>query len=305
MLRGRLSPAEMFPAGRSDLHARRVSLRSGASLRVVEAGAPDGVPVLLLHGWGASVYMWRDWFAPLAAAGRRVVALDLPGHGLSDKPDAAAAYRLSGMLAAVREVMDVEGLHDVDVVAQSMGGTIAIELAIAEPARVRQLVLVNPACFGRVGLQRLARIVSPAAVDRVLPKLVPRWLIARTHRMAYGDPSRVTTHDEDEYWAPTQFPAFARAMRQLLHEFPWSRPPAREMAVRLHSLGGRMLLVLGSRDSLVRDAAPYAEALRAAGCELRVVTVDGGGHAVNEERPEEVLPVVTEFLLMRVQRKLD
>ncbi|MDQ2664536.1 MAG: alpha/beta hydrolase [Gemmatimonadota bacterium] len=275
---------------------RTVSLASGLSLRVVEAGDENAAPVLLLHGWGASVYMWREWFAPLAAAGRKVIAVDLPGHGLSGKPDDAARYRLSGMLAVVREVMDLAGLRDTDIIAQSMGGTIAVELARLAPERVKRLVLVNPACFGRVRIQRLARIASPPVVDRVLPRLVPRWLIARTHRMVYGDPSRVTPRDEDEYWAPTQFPEFARAMRQLVHEFSWSRLSTREMAKQLRAIDDRMLVVLGTKDSLVRDAAPYVAALRGEGCRFRVEMIAGGGHAVNEERPEEVVPLALEFL---------
>ena len=271
-------------------------LRSGLSLRVLEAGAAHGEPLLLLHGWGASVYMWRDWFVPLAAAGRRVIAVDLPGHGLSDKPDDAATYSLAGMAAALGELMDIEGLANADVVAQSMAGTISIELAGANPQRIRRLVVVNPACFGMVRIQRLARMVSPPVVDRLLPILVPRWLIARTHRMVYSDPSRVTRRDEDEYWAPSQFPGFTRAMRRLVHEFAWTRPPAQEMAEQLRSMEQRMLVVLGSEDTLVRDAARYVDALRKAGFSPRVETVSGGGHAVNEERPDEVVALTMGFL---------
>lgn len=289
----------MFPAGRQDITVRQVVLPGGISLRVLEAGANDGTPVLLLHGWGASVYMWRDWFAPLAAAGRRVIAADLPGHGLSDKPGAPSVYGLPGMTAAVRQLMDLEDLRGADVIAQSMGGTIALSLATADMGSVNRLVLVNPASFGRVRLQRLARVVSPGLVDHFLPRLVPRWLIARTHRMVYGDPSRLTRRDEDEYWAPTQFPEFARAMRLLVHEFEWTRVEAGDLIQRARALEERMLIVLGSKDSLVLDAAAYIADLRKAGFSPRVETVDGAGHAVNEERPELVLPLVSDFLGLR------
>lgn len=257
------------------------------------AGRPT---VMLLHGWGASLYMWRDWFAPLADAGFHVVAVDLPGHGLSDKPADATAYRLESLAALVREVIALEGLDQVDLVAQSMAGTIAIELTCDPESGVRQTVVVNPSCFGHVRLQRLARAVSPPFLNVVLPRLVARWLVARTHRMVYGDPSRITSRDEDEYWAPSQFPSYARAMRLLIHEFPWSRLPADAMAARLRSLRSRMLVVLGTRDRLVRHARPYASALCAAGAPLDVREVPDGGHAVNEERPEDVIPLVLEFL---------
>ena len=286
----------MFPAGLGHVRARWVTLPSGLTLRVAESGEAGQPTVLLLHGWGASLYMWREWYAPLAAAGRRVIAVDLPGHGLSDRPDDPRVYRVGAMVAAVRELLDVERLTSVDVVAQSMAGTIAIELATEGGSRFNRTVLVNPACFGRVRLQRLARAVSPGVVDVVLPRLVARWIVARTHRMVYGDPSRITRRDEDEYWAPSQFPSYARAMRRLLHEFRWARPPVVEMAAQLRALDREMLVVLGSRDSLVRDAPAYVAALRAGGVQLRVRELSNGGHAVNEERAAEVVQMVLEFL---------
>src|SRR4051812_33390064 len=86
-LSGRLPPSAMFPAGHPAIRTRYVTLQSGVRVRLVESGRADVPAVLLLHGWGASVYMWRAWFAPLAAMDRRVIAIDLPGHGLSDKPE--------------------------------------------------------------------------------------------------------------------------------------------------------------------------------------------------------------------------
>jgi pimeloyl-ACP methyl ester carboxylesterase len=157
-------------------------------------------------------------------------------------------------------------------------------------------VLVNPACFGRVRLQKLARLVSPSLVDVVLPHLVARWIVARTHRMVYGDPSGITARDEDEYWAPSQFPSFARAMRRLLHEFRWTRPPARLMAERIGALSDRMLVVLGTRDRLVLDAAPYVTSLAEYGAPLELRMIEGGGHAVNEERPANVIQLALDFL---------
>lgn len=286
----------MFPAGLAGIRTRMVALGDGTRLRLAESGDPTAPPVLLLHGWGASNYMWRAWFAPLAAAGYRAVAVDLPGHGLSDKPVHDAAYRLSSLVGVVRELIGLERLDGAGVVAQSMAGTIALELLLAGEPRVGRLALVNPACFGRIRLQKLGRAVSPAVVDGVLHRLVTRRIVSRAHRMAYGDPSRITARDEEEYWAPSQFPSYARAMRRLLHQFTWARPPVDRMAARLRALPDEVLVVLGSRDRLVRDAAGYVAALRAAGAPLRVDEVVGGGHAVNEERPAEVIALVLEHL---------
>ncbi|HEU4719730.1 MAG TPA: alpha/beta fold hydrolase [Gemmatimonadaceae bacterium] len=255
--------------------------------------------MLLVHGWGASIYMWRDWFAPLATAGYRVVALDLPGHGLSDKPTEEGCYRLDALVASVRAVIEGVGLRRPHVVAQSMGGTIGLELAASRTPALGRLVLINPACFGHVRILPLAQRASPKVVEPVLAHLVPRWVVDRTHRRVYADPSLITDEDIDQYWAPTQFPGYAPAMRRLLHEFTWMRPPVSAMVQRLASLApptSPPLVVLGTRDRLVRDARPYAAALRRAGAPLEIYSCVGGGHAMNEERPREMLALVMAFL---------
>jgi pimeloyl-ACP methyl ester carboxylesterase len=289
-------PEEMFPAGVAGIRVHRATLPGGLSLRVAEAGSRESPPILLVHGWGASIYMWRDWFAPLAAQGWRPIAVDLPGHGLSDKPETAGEYRLERQVAVLRALMDAEGIAGAPIVAQSMAGTIALELALSGGPAAGPLALVNPAAFGTVRLQPLARLVSPPVVDALLDRLVPRWIVARAHRLVYGDPSRITARDVDEYWAPSQFPGYARAMRRLLHEFEWRRAPAAQLAERLRGLAHRSLVVLGERDRLVRDARPYASALQAARAPLVVCEVANGGHAVNEEVPDVVIERVLRFL---------
>jgi pimeloyl-ACP methyl ester carboxylesterase len=283
----------------ADIRVDWVTLADGVSIRVAESGEVSAPAVLLVHGWGASMYMWRDWFAPLAASGRRAIAIDLPGHGMSDKPTDLGRYTLGALVGVLRELIERRGLDGPDIVAQSMGATIALELAVRRPVPIGGLVLVNPACFGKVSALRLARRASPRAVEPVLDRLVPRWVVARGHRMVYGDPSLITAEDIDQYWAPSQFPGYARAMRRLVHEFAWERPSLARMTTRLRSLlppTASPLVVLGTRDRLVRDARPYAAALRAAGAPLEVFESDGGGHAVNEERPAEVLDAVRRFL---------
>ena len=294
--KGRLAPEEMFPAGVEGIRVRRTTLPDGLTLRVAEAGPGTAPPILLVHGWGASLYMWRDWFAPLAAQGWRPIAIDLPGHGLSDKPETAGEYRLERQVAVLRALMEAEGISGAPIVAQSMAGTIALELALSRGVAAGPLALVNPAAFGTVGLQPLARFVSPPVVDALLDRLVPRWIVARAHRMVYGDPSRITERDIDEYWAPSQFPGFARAMRRLLHEFEWRRAPASQLAIRLNALSHPTLVVLGERDRLVRGARSYVTALRQAQAPLVIHEVYRGGHAINEEAPDVVIERVLRFL---------
>jgi pimeloyl-ACP methyl ester carboxylesterase len=284
------------------VHARFVTLSNGVAVRIAESGAEGATPVLLVHGWGASLYMWRDWFAPLAATGRRAVAVDLPGHGLSDKPLDEDRYTLDALVRAVTEVIASCRLGVPDVVAQSMGGTVALEVAARGTPPIGGVVLVNPACFGKVHLLRLARFLSPRAIEPLLARSMRRWMVARAHRRVYGDPSRITAEDIDQYWAASGLPGYVPAMRRLVHEFSWRRLPAAEMASRLRALTpptSPPLVVLGGRDRLVLGARPYVDALHAAGAPLDVYLSAEGGHAVNEERPGDVLDVALRHLTRR------
>lgn len=266
---------------------------------MAEAGPAQGPPVLLVHGWGASLYMWRGWFAPLAAAGHRVLAIDLPGHGLSDKPTAPGSYDVAAQVRVLTALLDALELGRVDVVGQSMGASIALDAALRGEGRLDRLVLVNPATFGRVRGLALARRVPRRLPARLLPRLVPRWLVSRSHRLVLGDPGVMTERDVDEYWAPSQFPEYVRAMLTCTREFSFRRAPVSELAARLRARGRPVLVLLGTRDRLVRGGAAYAAALQAAGAPVEVRLVDGGGHAVNEERPAETATLALAFLHRR------
>src|SRR6266480_189610 len=84
--RGILSPGEMFPAGDAAYRVNFPRLRSGIMVRAVERGNPTSPPVVLVHGWGCSAYVFRRNMPALAEAGFRAIAIDLNGHGLLDKP---------------------------------------------------------------------------------------------------------------------------------------------------------------------------------------------------------------------------
>ncbi|MEM8556683.1 MAG: alpha/beta fold hydrolase [Bacteroidota bacterium] len=106
-------------------------------------GEGDVPPVLLLHGLGSNLSFWRANIDTLVASGRRVIALDLPGFGKSSKQGVPGT--MGDYAATVGGLLDTLGLGAVDLVGHSMGGQIAMTLALAHPERVRRLVLAAPA----------------------------------------------------------------------------------------------------------------------------------------------------------------
>jgi pimeloyl-ACP methyl ester carboxylesterase len=280
----------MFPAARGDVVARFVNLPDGLRVRVLAGGPADGPPLLFVHGWSCSIYVFRKNYAAAVRAGFRVYAPDLKGHGLSDKPLAAVEYTAEAMAAHVREIMDALGLRAATLVGHSMGGAIAARVALDAPERVERLVLLSAVGFGEVNMLRLVKLLTPRLLAPLLPFVIPRALVAVALRLAYGELGRPEPRDVDEYWAPTQFRAFPLAMRELLHAFDWEAMDERALA----RLRVPTLVMFGTRDRFVSpaNAQRLAAVIPGGRCEV----IAGAGHVIPEETPERVNGAVLRFL---------
>jgi pimeloyl-ACP methyl ester carboxylesterase len=259
-------------------------------VRAVECGPRDGTPVVLLPGWAVSAFTYRHQLPALGAAGYRATAVDLKGHGFSDKPTAPREYTFDAMLLHAYEVIDAIARGPAIVVAQSMAGPLGVELARAEGI-VRALVLVSPVGLGVIPFIGLGQLLAPRFLDSIAPHLVPRWLVRGALHLAYAESTRVTNDIVEEYWAPAQFPGFSRALRALVHDFTWSPVPADRLAM----VSDRSLVVLGGRERFVRGAERRARQLFGP----NVAVIPEAGHAVNEERPEAVNGAIIDFLRRR------
>ena len=290
LLPGRLAPEAMYPAGEPGVRARFVTVASGLRVRVIECGVPSGPAVVLLHGWCCSAYTFRRNLCALTALGCRVVLADLKGHGLSDKPRGAGEYTLDRMADHAVEIMDAVGVGRAALVGHSMGSAIALAVALRHPERVSRVALLAPAGFGAISALSLAQLLTPRFVTPLLPRLVRRWMVALVLRVAYAWDARLTARDVDEYFAPTQFPAFTGAMRDLLHDFQWAPGEPDELA----GLRVPALVMFGTRDRLVYN--PSVEALVRAIPDVVLDVVDGAGHVLPEEVPERVNARLAEFI---------
>jgi pimeloyl-ACP methyl ester carboxylesterase len=111
------------------------------SLHYVEAGS--GPLVVLLHGFPEFWWSWRHQIPALAKAGFRVVAPDLRGYNLSDKPKEASAYTLPHLTGDVAGLVRALGQKKAHIVGHDWGGGVAWAFAMAEPAMVDKLVVLN------------------------------------------------------------------------------------------------------------------------------------------------------------------
>jgi pyruvate dehydrogenase E2 component (dihydrolipoamide acetyltransferase) len=194
--------AENAPAPR-DIEA------GGRRLRVLDLGSGEGAPLVLVHGFGADLNAWM-FNQPALAEGRRVVALDLPGHGGAEKQ--VGAGDVDVFAAAVADVLDVLGLGRAHVVGHSMGGAIAIAVAGRHPERVASLTLLSAAGLGAeidgafidgfVKAQRRREMQQVLAGLVHDPALISRVMIEETLRYKRLDGVQAALEATARAWFP-------------------------------------------------------------------------------------------------------
>ena len=270
--------------------ARTLRVRTGRhALHVERAGA--GPPVLLLHGFTGSTRALDGVAAGLHAAGFETIAVDLLGHGRSDAPRDPRAYAMERCSEALACVLDAAGAERAAVLGYSLGGRVALGLAVASPERVRGLVLVGASAGLADPAERAARRrADDALADAIerdgVPRFVERWmaqpLFATQARLG---PERL---------------AVARAQRlaNSAHGLAASlrgigtgvQPPLHEALARLDV---PILLTAGAEDAKFRA---IAEELAACAARARVAVIPHAGHAAHLESPAAFLTVASDFL---------
>ncbi|MGQ0712790.1 MAG: alpha/beta hydrolase [Gemmatimonadaceae bacterium] len=258
--------------------------------RVCTAGSLDAPPVLLLHGWGANAYMWRAMIPLLVEAGYYVVVPDLPGHGWGDvKLDPARAH-IAAYASALRALRETLGMRRAAIIGQSMGGALALQLALDDPNGCAALALVSPVGYTVPAPARVGRRLVPRALRPIFPLMARRFAFAIALRLSYGRLGVPSAADVDEYFAVTRDPEFARALHTLLHEFEWNVcDDGRARALRVPTV-----VISGDADRLVNRRTP--DCFERDVPHARMVRVRGGGHTLAEEVPTLVTDAIVSVL---------
>jgi pimeloyl-ACP methyl ester carboxylesterase len=273
----------MYPAGEAQVTSRHIVLPDGARIHVVESGPPDGVPVLLCHGWGACVYGWAGIIPVLAAAGHRAIAVDLRGHGRSDGAREAGSYSTAALVAQLASIIATLGIDRPVLVGHSMSGRITLQYALEHPGKVRGLALLAPIGVGslRRSIERFAKPLL-ALGGWLGPLSIRRWIVGLFVNAATGRLRRPSRRDVDEYWAPSQWGKYGIAIHAILRDFDWRALGADVIA----GLDVPLVVVLGELDPLV--VIEDREALTRGIAPKRVVVVGGAGHIVTDEATDQV-----------------
>ena len=253
-------------------------------------------PIILLHGYGASVYSWRGVMPALAEYGT-VIAYDRPAFGFTERPLPAEwkgktnPYRGSSQPELLVGLMDELGVEQAVLVGHSAGGRVAVLTALTYPERISALVLVDPALYGEMSPGWLQVLSGIPQVDRVAPFLV-RSIQDRGVEIIYRawhDPDLVTDDVVAAYKEPLKLASWDRS----LWEYSKVAGDA-SVEDRLGELDLPVLVVTGDDDQVVPTEESVQAAADIPGAKLAVFP--DCGHVPNEECPAAFLAAVQPFL---------
>jgi pimeloyl-ACP methyl ester carboxylesterase len=271
-------------------HLHQIEI-AGRRVNYVDIGEGGGAPVVLVHGLGGQ---WQNWLEniPRLAQERRVIALDLPGFGLSEMPGEKITIPSYGK--CVHALIERLELEPAAVVGNSMGGFVASEVAIQFPQVVERLVLVSAAGISSANASR-----APVLTVGRIATAITAYTAARHRAMARRPVSRhaalafVARHPSklkaDLAWEGlmkgTGKPGFDDALRACLEY---------DFRDRLPDISCSTLIVWGENDSIIpsRDAEEYERLIPNA----RKLVMEDTGHIPMVERPETFNRTLLEFL---------
>lgn len=251
---------------------------SGRRIRYLKRGEGDEA-LVLLHGFGGDLNGWLFNHEALAA-GRAVYAVDLPGHGGSTKDVGAGDLdSLAGVVVDLLEALRLERAH---LVGHSMGGAVAIAVALAQPDRVVSLTVIAGAGFGpEINGDYIEGFIAAGSRRELKPYL----------ELLFADPGLVTRQLVEEVLRYKRLDGVGEALRTVAGRlFPGGRQ-ANLLAARLSETSTPTLVVWGSDDRII--PATHAAA---APPHARVEVLGGRGHSPHMEAAGEVNRLVEEFL---------
>lgn len=274
---------------------RHSVLTQGRRMSYLEAGPADGAAVVLLHGLASDSGTWDRAIEPLAKHGLRVIAVDLIGHGSSDKP--RGSYRLDDFAVLMAGFFDTLGLARATLCGHSLGGAIAVHFGYHYPEHVERLVLVSAGGLGRE-VHPVLRAASLPGASAVLalamrPSLQRLYRDPRVHRLLRLPAEAVINlrRAGRTLGSPAGRAAFIAALRGVIQP-----SGQRGSFIEMRYLAEHVptLIVWSERDPVIPVA--HARAARDHLPGSRLVVFPGGGHEPHRRHAVQFADAVAEFV---------
>jgi pimeloyl-ACP methyl ester carboxylesterase len=258
----------------------------------VERYGHGGAPVVLLHGFGTSSFVWRDIAPEIALANRTAFAIDLFGYGESDRPF-DADFGIASQAELVDRALTALRLPKATVVGLDLGAAVALRLAASRPERVERLVLLNPVALDELpagDVTTLQRNTARFAFRSSRGILGAAPILGEVLRRSVADESHMPDKLVARYLAPYVGPEGLNHLLLLARSIDDEDMEEGE----LRSLAQPALIVWGDQDPWVD--AKFPERLADVIPGSRLVRLPAVGRLVPEEVPETVVSLLLEFI---------
>jgi pimeloyl-ACP methyl ester carboxylesterase len=247
-------------------------------IRYIDAG--QGEPVLLIHGLGGSIESWTNNIGELAKS-LRVIAVDLPGFGLSDKPK--MKYTIKFYREFVVQFLKLLQLEQVSLVGSSLGGHVAAEVAINRLSLIKKLVLISPpgvlprSFKGSPALWKYVKMINAKSAQQV-----KQALFVLDNKPVDDSYAQLVY---EKLLMPGAKEAFLSALA--------GSAQAPRLTNRLHRIKAPMLLLWGKEDHMipVKFVQPFVKMKN-----CRIIMLENCGHRPYFAQPELFNRIVAEFL---------
>jgi pimeloyl-ACP methyl ester carboxylesterase len=260
----------------------------------------EGEPLILMHGYGAGIWVWEKQIDFLSRF-YRVYALDLIGHGYSERP--RVDYTPETYIQCVKSFMDEAGIQQATLIGNSMGGGVAWAMALVFPERVKKIVLINsapPDVLGQVKNESFRTLVAIKDIP-ILPYLIVasrskrsiKWLLQE----CVADIKTITPEVLDRQYQLSRIKGTTWALYSTFK----NAGKALAFKDRLGQMRHPTLLLWGRRDLIFPPSV--GEDLHREIGNSKLILIDGSGHIPMWETPEVVNPAILSFLEEGTQNK--
>ncbi|HEY8813997.1 MAG TPA: alpha/beta fold hydrolase [Candidatus Dormibacteraeota bacterium] len=257
----------------------------GGEMQVVEHGPREAAPIVLIHCFTCAINWW-DRVIPRLDRDHRVIAIDLLGHGGSEKP--SSGYSIENQASLVAGVLGRLGVRDAEVVGHSLGGPVAIALAERSPQLVDRLVTIDSIpddSYGDVGF--IGELPFKPVIGQTLWRIKPDFSIRNGLEIAFAPGFKVPD-------------AFVEDVKQMTyssytgsHEAFDDYTGEEALPQRAAATGKPVLAIMGAEEQIAKDPEEALAAYRAAGAQTKLI--QGAGHSPEVEKPAETAALVLAF----------
>jgi pimeloyl-ACP methyl ester carboxylesterase len=265
----------------------RILKLPGGELQAIERGPRGASPIVLVHCFTCAINWW-DAMIPRLARDHRVVAVDLLGHGGSEKP--RSGYSIPDQADLVAQALDRLGVGNAMVVGHSLGGPISIALAEQSPQLVERLVVIDSipdTSYGDVGF--IGELPFKPVIGQALWRIKPDFSIRDGLEVAFapGFPVPDAFVEDVKRMTYSSYSGSHDGFDEYTGEEPLDE--------RAAALGKPVLAIMGAEEQIASDPRAALAAYDDAGPFIETTLIIGAGHSPNVEKPAQTAALVLGF----------